>query len=122
MVADHPRDVWCRRASSGPRIRRRGKRVPVHYVTVDYDAGELIARQELPVQPDDTAESLAARVPAVERVLLPELVRRLAAEVGSALLSASRWCVVGQAGIKAGPYLRFFGGRLAGVRVPLASQ
>jgi phosphoribosylglycinamide formyltransferase 1 len=52
----------------------------VHYVTAGYDAGPVIARQEIPVLPGDTAESLAARVLQQEHVLLPATVRRLAAE------------------------------------------
>ncbi|MBB4965679.1 phosphoribosylglycinamide formyltransferase [Saccharothrix violaceirubra] len=52
----------------------------IHYVTAEYDAGEVIARHEVPVLPDDTAESLAARVLAAEHRLLPEVVARIAAE------------------------------------------
>ncbi|PPK63835.1 phosphoribosylglycinamide formyltransferase-1 [Actinokineospora auranticolor] len=50
----------------------------VHHVTAEYDTGPVIARQEVPVLPDDTAESLAARVLAAEHRLLPEVVARIA--------------------------------------------
>ncbi|WP_043183130.1 phosphoribosylglycinamide formyltransferase [Streptomyces sp. NRRL F-5123] len=52
----------------------------VHYVTAEYDAGEVIARREVPVLPDDTAESLAGRVLEQEHLLLPAVVRAIAAE------------------------------------------
>jgi phosphoribosylglycinamide formyltransferase-1 len=53
----------------------------IHYVTAEYDAGEVIARHEVPVLPEDTAESLAARVLAAEHQLLPEVVKRIAARL-----------------------------------------
>lgn len=52
----------------------------IHYVTTDYDAGEVIARREVPVLPGDTAETLAARVLMAEHRLLPEVVGRIAAQ------------------------------------------
>ena len=52
----------------------------VHYVDEEYDRGPIIAQWPVPVRPDDTPESLAARVLEVEHRLLPlvvtELVRR----------------------------------------------
>ncbi|WP_441248214.1 phosphoribosylglycinamide formyltransferase [Kitasatospora sp. McL0602] len=52
----------------------------VHFVTAEYDAGEVIAQSEVPVLAGDTVESLAARVLAEEHTLLPATVRRLAVE------------------------------------------
>lgn len=46
----------------------------VHYVTEEYDRGEVIARARVPVLPGDTAEALAARVLAAEHRLLPHVV------------------------------------------------
>lgn len=46
----------------------------VHYVTEEYDRGEVIARARVPVLPGDTAESLAARVLSAEHRLLPHVV------------------------------------------------
>jgi formyltetrahydrofolate-dependent phosphoribosylglycinamide formyltransferase len=46
----------------------------VHYVTAEYDRGEVIARARVPVLPGDTAETLAARVLAAEHRLLPHVV------------------------------------------------
>lgn len=46
----------------------------VHYVTEEYDRGEVIARARVPVLPGDTAETLAARVLTAEHRLLPHVV------------------------------------------------
>jgi len=50
----------------------------VHYVDEQYDHGPIIAQWPVPVRPDDTAETLAARVLAAEHRLLPRVVRALA--------------------------------------------
>ncbi|PXX71691.1 formyltetrahydrofolate-dependent phosphoribosylglycinamide formyltransferase [Nocardia tenerifensis] len=60
----------------------------VHYVTEEYDAGEIIAQRRVPVLATDTVESLAARVLAAEHVLLPEVVRELAGSWRSGALDA----------------------------------
>jgi phosphoribosylglycinamide formyltransferase 1 len=46
----------------------------IHLVTAEYDRGPVIAQEEIPVNPGDTAETLAARVLAVEHRLLPAVV------------------------------------------------
>jgi len=46
----------------------------VHYVTAEYDRGEVISRARVPVLPGDTAETLAARVLTAEHRLLPHVV------------------------------------------------
>lgn len=45
-----------------------------HFVDADYDAGPIIAQSCVPVLPDDTAESLAARVFAEECRLYPKAI------------------------------------------------
>jgi folate-dependent phosphoribosylglycinamide formyltransferase PurN len=55
--------------------------VTIHFVDERYDHGETIARWTVPVRPDDTAETLGARVLAVEHVLYPRVVDALAAIV-----------------------------------------
>jgi phosphoribosylglycinamide formyltransferase-1 len=50
----------------------------VHYVDEHYDRGPIIAQRAVPVAPDDTPDSLARRVLAVEHELLPEVVLELA--------------------------------------------
>jgi phosphoribosylglycinamide formyltransferase 1 len=51
----------------------------VHYVDEGVDTGAVIAAERVPVRPDDTPETLRARVQAVEHRLLPRVVRELTA-------------------------------------------
>lgn len=46
----------------------------VHYVDEGIDTGEIIAQAEVDVMPDDTAETLHARIQEAEHVLYPEVV------------------------------------------------
>jgi formyltetrahydrofolate-dependent phosphoribosylglycinamide formyltransferase len=46
----------------------------VHLVDAEYDRGRILGQARVPVQPDDTPESLAARVLEVEHQLLPAAV------------------------------------------------
>ena len=50
----------------------------VHYVTPDLDGGPIIAQAAVPVLPDDTSDSLAARVLKTEHKLYPEALRLVA--------------------------------------------
>lgn len=50
----------------------------VHFVTAELDDGPTILQAKVPVHPDDTADTLAARVLAEEHRIYPEAVRRLA--------------------------------------------
>ena len=49
----------------------------VHWVDEGVDTGPVIAAERVPVHPDDTVETLRARVQAVEHRLLPEVVKQL---------------------------------------------
>ena len=49
----------------------------VHFVEAEVDGGAIIAQQSVPVENDDTPESLQARVLAVEHSLLPKVMRLL---------------------------------------------
>jgi phosphoribosylglycinamide formyltransferase-1 len=51
----------------------------VHFVDEEYDHGPIVLQRAVPVLDDDTPETLAARVQAVERELVPEAVRLFAA-------------------------------------------
>jgi phosphoribosylglycinamide formyltransferase-1 len=51
----------------------------VHYVDEGMDTGPVIAVERVPVEPDDTVESLRERVKAVEHRLLPRVVGELCA-------------------------------------------
>lgn len=51
--------------------------VSVHWVDEAYDRGEIIAQREVAVEPGDDAESLAARVQAVEKPLLLHCIKEI---------------------------------------------
>src|SRR5690242_12282187 len=48
--------------------------VTVHIVNDQYDRGPIVAQWRVPVEPDDTAEMLAARVLSVEHVVYPRVI------------------------------------------------
>ncbi len=50
----------------------------VHFVDAEYDHGPIILQQAVAVEDDDTPDSLAARVQAAERQLVPEAIRLFA--------------------------------------------
>jgi len=56
----------------------------VHFVEPELDAGPIIAQARVPVLPDDTAETLAARVLVEEHRLYPLALARVAASLGDA--------------------------------------
>jgi formyltetrahydrofolate-dependent phosphoribosylglycinamide formyltransferase len=51
----------------------------VHFVSEGYDEGPILLQGAVPIAEDDTAETLAARVQALERELVPEAIRLIAA-------------------------------------------
>lgn len=58
--------------------------VTVHYVDAHVDHGEIIAQRKMPILPDDTPESLHARIQEVEHVLYPEALGQVLREMGRA--------------------------------------
>jgi phosphoribosylglycinamide formyltransferase 1 len=50
----------------------------VHYVDAAIDAGEILGSETVPILPDDTPESLHARIQRAEHVLLPSVIAGLA--------------------------------------------
>ena len=52
--------------------------VTIHLVDEEYDRGKILAQKNVPVKPDDTAESLGARVLAAEYEIYVETLRRIA--------------------------------------------
>lgn len=52
----------------------------VHYVDAGIDTGEIIAQAEVDVMPDDTAETLHARIQEAEHILYPEVIAFFAEE------------------------------------------
>lgn len=53
----------------------------VHLVDSGMDTGQILAQEKVPVLPDDTPESLHARIQKVEHRLYPEVVQRMLAEI-----------------------------------------
>jgi len=60
----------------------------VHFLTPELDSGPIIAQAAVPVLPDDTPETLGARVLAEEHKLYPEALKLVAA--GKARLASGR--------------------------------
>jgi phosphoribosylglycinamide formyltransferase-1 len=52
----------------------------VHYVDAGMDTGPIILQAKVPVLPDDSAESLHARIQKEEHRIYPEAIRRVAAQ------------------------------------------
>jgi phosphoribosylglycinamide formyltransferase-1 len=50
----------------------------VHFADGEYDHGPIILQEAVPVRDDDTPDSLAARIQAAERRLVPEAIRLIA--------------------------------------------
>ena len=51
----------------------------VHFVTAELDAGPIVLQAAVPVNPDDTVDTLSARILEQEHRLYPEAVRRVLA-------------------------------------------
>ncbi len=49
----------------------------VHYVDDGMDTGPIILQEKVPVMPEDTAETLHARIQVVEHRLYPEAIRKV---------------------------------------------
>jgi phosphoribosylglycinamide formyltransferase-1 len=51
--------------------------VTIHFVDEQYDTGAILAQTRVPVRPDDTPETLAARVLEQEHILYAETLQRI---------------------------------------------
>ena len=49
----------------------------IHVVIEELDAGHVIAQASLPIEPDDTVQTLSARVRSLEHQLVPRIVRMI---------------------------------------------
>jgi phosphoribosylglycinamide formyltransferase-1 len=67
-------DTHARALAAG--VTRHG--CTVHFVTPELDSGPIVAQAEVPVLPDDTEETLAARVLAQEHLLYPRALALVA--------------------------------------------
>ncbi|HYV96431.1 MAG TPA: phosphoribosylglycinamide formyltransferase [Gemmatimonadaceae bacterium] len=55
----------------------------VHIVNEVFDSGRILAQERVPVMPQDTPDTLAARVLAVEHRLYPRVIEELCRRVGT---------------------------------------
>ena len=60
--------------------------ITIHYVNKQYDEGDIIFQARCKVDPDDTPESLAAKVHALEYHALSESYRRTCTEIADFLV------------------------------------
>jgi phosphoribosylglycinamide formyltransferase 1 len=58
----------------------------VHLVSLEVDAGPILVQAAVPVLPDDTAETLHARVQIQEHQILPQAIEILSQQVGFGVL------------------------------------
>jgi len=56
----------------------------VHFVDEKIDHGDIVARHEVPILPNDSAESLHARIQIAEHALYPAVIARLSLEIDRA--------------------------------------
>lgn len=60
-------------------VKAAGERetgMTVHWVTREYDSGEIIAQYRTPISPDDTADDIAAKEHRLEMKYFPEVIER----------------------------------------------
>lgn len=65
--------AWKQALAAGEKITG----CTVHYVDEQIDHGDIIAQREVPILPDDTAETLHARIQIAEHELYPEVISAL---------------------------------------------
>lgn len=63
-------EAWKQALAAGEKITG----CSVHFVDEKIDHGQIIARREVPIQPEDTPESLHARIQIAERELYPAVI------------------------------------------------
>jgi phosphoribosylglycinamide formyltransferase 1 len=66
-------EAWKQALAAGEKLTG----CTVHYVDEKIDHGDIIAQREVPILPDDTPESLHARIQVAERQLYPGVIARL---------------------------------------------
>src|SRR4030081_1777300 len=63
-------EAWNQALAAGEKVTG----CTVHYVDEQIDHGDIIAQREVPILPDDTAETLHARIQIAERELYPATI------------------------------------------------
>ena len=69
-------EAWKQALASGETIAG----CTVHYVDEKIDHGDIIAQREVPIMPNDTAETLHARIQIAEHELYPAVIAKIARE------------------------------------------
>lgn len=67
-------EAWKQALAAGERVTG----CTVHYVEAAVDAGEILGKETVAILPDDTPESLHARIQQSEHVLLPAMIAGIA--------------------------------------------
>jgi phosphoribosylglycinamide formyltransferase 1 len=62
--------AWAQALAAGEKVTG----CTVHYVDEQVDHGDIIAQRQVPILPDDTPETLHARIQVAERELYPEVI------------------------------------------------
>ena len=65
-------EAWKQALAAGEKITG----CTVHFVDEKIDHGQVIAQSEVPIQPEDTAQSLHARIQIAERELYPAVIAK----------------------------------------------
>lgn len=79
LLPNYPgREAWAQALVGGEKTTG----CTVHFVDAGIDTGDIIAQREVPILPNDSAESLHARIQLAERALYPEVIRQLAGAAG----------------------------------------
>jgi phosphoribosylglycinamide formyltransferase-1 len=66
-------DAWKQALAAGEKVTG----CTVHYVDEQIDHGDVIAQREVPILPNDTAETLHARIQIAEHELYPQVIAEL---------------------------------------------
>src|SRR5438270_6317226 len=69
-------EAWKQALEAGEKVTG----CTVHYVDEKIDHGDLIAQREVPILPNDSAESLHARIQIAEHELYPAVIEKLCRE------------------------------------------
>jgi phosphoribosylglycinamide formyltransferase 1 len=69
-------EAWKQALDAGEKVTG----CTVHYVDDKIDHGDIIGQREVPILPNDSAESLHARIQAAEHELYPAVIAQLCAE------------------------------------------
>jgi len=76
------RDAWRQALIAGEKTTG----CTVHYVDAGIDQGEIIAQRQVPILPNDTAETLHARIQAAEHELYPEVLSGFVSQADSSVV------------------------------------